>query len=86
MQGANLAEVCHLVNALPPQNISGGKTAQAFSMAGAEHVSIVIAFGAQGVNVPGLMLGSEEDFDLLRVSAAKLSTPPRARTSVALDT
>jgi len=46
MIGFNLSEGGHLVNALPPQNISGGKTAQAFSMAGYKHASIVVLLGA----------------------------------------
>ncbi len=52
MNGVNLAEATHLVSVLPPVSISGGKTGQAFSMKGAEHVSIVISFGVQGAAVP----------------------------------
>lgn len=52
MNGVNLAVAGHYINILPPVSISGGKTAQAFSMKGAEHVSIEIAFGVQGAAVP----------------------------------
>jgi hypothetical protein len=52
MNGIPLAEAGHFVNALPPVSISGGKTAQAFSMKGAEHVSIYISFGVMGSAVP----------------------------------
>jgi len=48
MNGVNLAEAGHPINALPPQTISGGATAQAFSMKGAEHVSIFVIFGQLG--------------------------------------
>ena len=44
--GFNVAEQGHPINILPPVSISGGATAQAFSMKHAEHVSIIIAFGA----------------------------------------
>jgi hypothetical protein len=46
MNGVNLATAGHVMNILPPQNITGGVTGQAFSMKGAEHVSIIINFGA----------------------------------------
>lgn len=46
MNGFNVAPGGHVVNVLPPVSISGGKTGQAFTMAGAEHVSIIVAFGA----------------------------------------
>ena len=52
MNGINLATAGHIVNILPPQSISGGKTAQAFSLKNAEHVSILIGFGVQGVGPP----------------------------------
>jgi hypothetical protein len=45
MNGVNLAVAGHPINVLPPQNISGGVTGQAFSMKGADHVSIIISFG-----------------------------------------
>lgn len=46
MNGVNLATAGHVVNVLPPVNITGGVTGQAFSMKGAEHVSIIVSFGA----------------------------------------
>lgn len=52
MNGVNIAVAAHTINALPPVSISGGKTAQAFSMKGAEHASIIISFGVQGAAVP----------------------------------
>lgn len=44
-KGIYLAQDCHLVNILPPVDVTGGKTAQAFSMAGAGHASIVLQLG-----------------------------------------
>ena len=52
MNGFNIAEAGHTVLALVPETISGGATAQAFSMKGAEHVSIIIAFGVVAGSPP----------------------------------
>ncbi len=46
MNGFNVTPGGHPINILPPVSISGGKTAQAFSMKQAEHASIGILFGA----------------------------------------
>ena len=48
----------HVVNALVPQNISGGKTAQAFSMANYQHASILIMFGAMGGQATAILLNA----------------------------
>jgi hypothetical protein len=45
MNGFNIAEAAHVVNILPPVDITGGKTCQAFSMAGYNHATIVIQVG-----------------------------------------
>jgi hypothetical protein len=42
----------HVVQVLPPQSISGGKTGQAFHVKDAEHVSIIIMIGAFGAAKP----------------------------------
>jgi hypothetical protein len=47
MNGFNIAEAGHAAVVLPPQSISGGKTAQAFAMKGYKHASILIASGAE---------------------------------------
>ena len=52
MNGVMLAEALHTAQILVPQSISGGKTCQAFSMAEAEHVSILFTFGAKGAANP----------------------------------
>jgi hypothetical protein len=46
MNGIQIAEATHVINALPAVSISGGKTTVPFSMAGAEHASIILSFGA----------------------------------------
>jgi hypothetical protein len=51
MKGFNIAEAGHVVNLLPPQNITGDSSATpinpAFSMKNYKHASILIAFGAE---------------------------------------
>ena len=47
MNGFNIAEAGHVAVILPPQNITGGVTAQAFSLAAYKHASILIAVGAE---------------------------------------
>lgn len=56
MNGFNVVPGGHPVNVLGPVSISGGKTGQAFSMANAEHVSILINFGVMGAALPTAIL------------------------------
>jgi hypothetical protein len=46
VKGFYLAQEGHVVNALPPQSISGGKSALAVNMANYAHLSLIIAAGA----------------------------------------
>lgn len=52
MNGVNLAEALHVSQLLVPQSISGGKTAQAVSTKGAEHITLLVCFGAKGAANP----------------------------------
>ena len=45
MKGFIAPEVGHVVNILPPVDITGGKTAQAFTMKLYQHVSIFVLIG-----------------------------------------
>jgi hypothetical protein len=45
MNGFNIAEGGHVVQILPPVDITGGKIAQAFSMAEYAHASILVLIG-----------------------------------------
>src|SRR5579871_2566453 len=56
MNGVNLGVAGHIANILPPQSISGGKTAQAFSLKNAEHASSFIAFGASAAPPTAIIL------------------------------
>lgn len=46
MKGFNVAEAGHVVNALPPVSLNGGKTSDYWSMEGYGHVDIIISLGA----------------------------------------
>lgn len=56
MNGFHIADAGHVVNILTPQSISGGVTAQAFSLKNAEHVSIILQFGVFGSALPTAIL------------------------------
>jgi uncharacterized membrane protein YjjP (DUF1212 family) len=45
MKGLVLAEEAHIVNILPPVDITGGKVSQAFSMAKYQHATIILQIG-----------------------------------------
>jgi hypothetical protein len=45
MQGAVLSEQAHFVNILPPIDITGGKTCQAFNMKNHGHATILVQIG-----------------------------------------
>jgi len=45
MKGFVIAEQAHVVNILAPVDITGGKTAQAFSTANYQHVTIIVQIG-----------------------------------------
>lgn len=46
MKGWNIAEMGHVVNVLPPIDISGGKTGDRFNMKNYRHATIIIQVGA----------------------------------------
>lgn len=45
MAGINVAEMGHVVNILPPVDISGGKTGDVFSMENYSHATIIVQVG-----------------------------------------
>jgi hypothetical protein len=56
MKGFVVAQQGHVVNALPPVSASGGKTAQAFSMADYQHATIIISLGAQAAQMTSIVV------------------------------
>jgi hypothetical protein len=46
MKGINIAEGCHVINALPPVSTNAGKTSAYWSMKNYSHASIILTYGA----------------------------------------
>lgn len=61
MKGFVLAEQGQIVNLLPPVDITGGKTAQAFSMAGFAHASILLLVGVSAAAFTSLVVNACTD-------------------------
>lgn len=53
-KGFYTAQKGHVVNALPPVDVTGGKQSQAFSMADAAHASIILQIGVSAAPVTGV--------------------------------
>jgi len=45
MQGMNIAEMGHVVNVLPPKDVSGGATGDRFTMKNYGHATIIVQIG-----------------------------------------
>jgi hypothetical protein len=56
MIGFNVSEAGHIIPLILPLNVTGGATAQAFSMKGADHASIVILVGALAAQLGAVTL------------------------------
>jgi hypothetical protein len=54
--GFYTAQKGHVINILPPVDVTGGKTSQAFSMAGAAHASIILQIGVSAAAPTGVTL------------------------------
>jgi hypothetical protein len=54
VKGFRVAESGHVVNALPPVDVTGGKTSQAVKMALAGHVSFILQIGVSAAAVTGV--------------------------------
>lgn len=63
MKGFVLAEQGHLVQALAPVDITGGKTGQAFSMKKYQHASIVVAVGVSAAAFTKILVNQCDDKD-----------------------
>jgi hypothetical protein len=53
-KGFYTAQKGHVVNILPPVDVTGGKTSQAFSMAGAAHATIILQIGVSAAAPTGV--------------------------------
>ena len=60
-KGIYLAQDCHVVNILPPVDVTGGVTAQPFSMENAGHASIALQIGVSAAALEGVTLNACTD-------------------------
>jgi hypothetical protein len=58
MKGSVLAEQAHVVNILPPVDITGGKTCQAFKMAKYQHATIIVQVGVSAAAFTALIVSA----------------------------
>ena len=56
MKGFVAAEEAHVVNILPPVDVTGGKQSQAFSMANYQHATIILQIGVAAAAVTAILL------------------------------
>ncbi|WP_201319147.1 hypothetical protein [Paenibacillus sp. EPM92] len=62
MRGFNIAEVGHVVNLLPPVDITGGKTGAVFSMANYGHATIIVQVGVSAAAFTKIILNECSNF------------------------
>jgi hypothetical protein len=53
-KGFYTAQKGHVINALPPVDVTGGKQSQAFSMADAAHATVILQLGVSAAAVTGV--------------------------------
>lgn len=61
-KGINIAEECHVVNILPPVDITGGATSDVFSMKNYGHASIIVQIGVSAAAFTALFVEKCDDF------------------------
>lgn len=62
MKGFSVAEMGHVINALPPVDLNGGKTSDVWSMKNHAHASILIQVGVSAGAVPTFKVQACDDF------------------------
>jgi hypothetical protein len=63
MKGINLAEQCHIVNILSPQDVDNGKTSDIFSMANYAHATILVTCGSTHSDAGNITIEECDDLD-----------------------
>jgi hypothetical protein len=58
----NVAEMGHIVNLIPPIDITGGKTGDIFSMANYSHATIIVQIGVSAAAFTKILLNECSDF------------------------
>ena len=59
---AVLAEQAHIINILPPQDVSGGVSSGVFSMRNASHVTIIVTAGSTNTDAGNVTIEECDDF------------------------
>lgn len=62
MRGLTLAEDTHVVNVLPPVDISGGKTGDVFTMEGHAHATLLLQVGVSAAAFTKILVNACSDF------------------------
>lgn len=84
MKGFNCAEEGHVVNVLPPVDITGGKTGDVFTMERHAHVSIIIQIGVSAAAFTAILL--KECTSFAAAGATAIAFNYYAETTAAGDT
>ncbi len=61
MQGINVAEMGHVVNVIPPIDISGGKKGDIFTMENYAHATVIIAIGVSAAAFTKILVNECSD-------------------------
>ena len=69
MRGMHLAEAAHIVNIIPPIDISGGKTGDIFSMENFEHATIIVQIGVSAAAFTAILVNACSDFSATGATA-----------------
>lgn len=68
-KGINIAEECHIVNILPPVDITGGATGDVFSMANWAKAQIIVQVGASAAAFTKVIVNACTDFSASNATA-----------------
>lgn len=61
-KGITIAEDCHVVNILPPQDVSGAVSSDVFSMEGYSHATIIVTAGSTNADAGNITIEECDDF------------------------
>lgn len=62
MKGITIAEQCHVVNILPPQDVDTGKTSDVFSLQDYAHATIIVTAGSTNADAGNITIEECDDF------------------------
>lgn len=84
MKGINIAEQCHIVNILPPVDITGGKNCDIVDTSGYSHATFIIQIGVSAAAFTKIFL--YECDDVTPTTATAIGYDYYAETTAAGDT